>query len=79
MFKYPKFSVLFTCSYLLFFIALVPGNFSFTTTSLLFFLSPILVIWMVINVLKNPMGEVSELPDGREWGYQDRPDIKPEV
>lgn len=37
----------------------------------LFFLSPFLLIWMVISVLKSKIHPPKELKDGDEWDYQD--------
>ncbi len=44
---------------------------------LMFGLSPFLVIWMVIRVLKDTSHPVAELEEGDEWGYADRPDLRP--
>jgi hypothetical protein len=38
---------------------------------ILFSLSPILVIWMVISVLKSKNVSPKALKDGEEWGYLD--------
>ena len=37
----------------------------------MFVLSPILVVWMVITVLKDSSRDVQELEKEEEWGYQD--------
>lgn len=39
--------------------------------------TPILVIWMVIQVLKDDRGDMKDLPRGDQWGYRDRPDLRP--
>lgn len=39
---------------------------------LFFVLSPLLVIWMVIAVLKGQDEPVPELKDDQEWGYSDK-------
>jgi hypothetical protein len=39
---------------------------------ILFAISPFLVIWMVISVLKSTGTTVEELKEGEEWGYQDK-------
>lgn len=79
MFKYPKFAIAVTSGYMLFFVSIMLCHASFLTTSLLFLLSQILVIWMVVSILKDPAGQGRELPEGAEWGYEDRPDIRPVV
>jgi hypothetical protein len=38
----------------------------------LFLLSPFLMIWMAISIMKDKSTEVAELREGEEWGYQDR-------
>ena len=38
----------------------------------MFLLSPFMMIWMVVNILKDTSTEVIELKEGEEWGYQDR-------
>ena len=38
----------------------------------MFFLAPFMMIWMVVNILKDNSTEVIELKEGEEWGYQDR-------
>jgi hypothetical protein len=40
-------------------------------------LGPGLVIWMVIHVLKDKSVRLRDLEEGEEWGYQDRPDLRP--
>ena len=38
----------------------------------MFALSPMLVMWMVITVLKDNSRDVQELEKEEEWGYQDK-------
>jgi hypothetical protein len=40
--------------------------------SLLFAISPVLIIWMVIAVLKSKTFTGKDLEEGKEWGYADR-------
>lgn len=77
MFKYPRFAIGFTSLYLLVFALFAPNDMSLSLAYFLFSFSPFLVIWMVVSVLKDTSQEVSELQSGEEWGYYDRPDIKP--
>lgn len=39
--------------------------------------TPFLVIWMVVQVLKDGGAQINDLPAGDHWGYQDRPDLRP--
>ncbi len=41
-------------------------------TGFLFFLSPFLMTWMVISVLRSKEGNVRELDAEEEWGYADK-------
>jgi hypothetical protein len=38
---------------------------------------PFLVLWMVVDVLKDTSVSVRELDEDEHWGYQDRPDLRP--
>ena len=38
----------------------------------MFILSPILLVWMVVVVLKHGKYNGPELKGGEEWGYQDK-------
>ncbi|WP_332732181.1 hypothetical protein [Flavihumibacter sp.] len=40
--------------------------------TILFTLSPLVVLWLVFTVLKDDSVPVRELEDGEEWGYGDR-------
>lgn len=78
MFKYPNFAIAFTSLYLLVFtLFVVPGNSSPLFSGFVFALSPFLVIWMVVSVLKDRSVQVPELEGDEQWGYQDRRDIRP--
>jgi hypothetical protein len=39
---------------------------------LIFTLSPILVMWLVYNVIRNGKYSGRELDENEEWGYTDR-------
>lgn len=78
MFKYPNFAIAFTSLYLLVFALFVaPGNSSPLLSGFIFALSPFLVIWMVVSVLKDRSVQAPELEGDEQWGYQDRRDIRP--
>jgi hypothetical protein len=38
---------------------------------IIFFISPLLIIWMVLTILKDNKTKVKDLKDGEEWGYRD--------
>ncbi len=40
--------------------------------TILFTLSPLVVLWLVFTVLKDDSVPVRELEEGEEWGYADR-------
>ncbi|MCS7037607.1 MAG: hypothetical protein RMJ33_08735 [Saprospiraceae bacterium] len=50
---------------------------SYAAAWIFFSLSPFLVIWMVVSVLKDRRHPMPELESGDEWGYADRPDLRP--
>lgn len=78
MFRYPRFAIAFTSIYLLVFaLFIVPGNNMPFLSGLIFALSPLLLIWMVLSVLKDKSVKVPDLEGDEHWGYQDRPDIRP--
>ena len=37
----------------------------------------LVVPWMVVVVLRDTSVRIRELEPGQEWGYQDRPDLRP--
>lgn len=76
MFKYPRFAVAFTSFFLLIFALFGPVHLSFMAAWAMFSLSPFLVIWMVVSVLKDPSGNTPELANDEHWGYVDRPDLR---
>jgi ABC-type polysaccharide/polyol phosphate export permease len=39
--------------------------------------APLIVIWMAAFVMTEPSVKVRDLKEGEDWGYDDRPDIKP--
>ena len=38
----------------------------------MFILSPFVVIWMAVTILKDRSVSVPEFKNGEEWGYQDK-------
>lgn len=57
--------------------ALFGPFFSYAAAWAVFSLSPFLVVWMVVSVLKDKSRPMPELEAGDEWGYADRPDLRP--
>jgi hypothetical protein len=43
----------------------------------MFVAGPFLMVWMVLHVLRDDSVEVRDLENDEEWGYQDRPDLRP--
>lgn len=35
------------------------------------------IVWMVVHVLRDHSVAVRDLADDEQWGYQDRPDLRP--
>jgi hypothetical protein len=48
-------------------------NAPYRLMAFIFTLSPLLVAWMVWNVLTDDTRKAPELGEGEEWGYADRP------
>ena len=38
---------------------------------------PFLILWMVIHTLRTAAPDVRDLGPNEDWGYQDRPDLRP--
>lgn len=58
--------------YLLLYIILLHSEASLQLMSVLFFFSPVMVIYMVYTVLRYGKYEGKELSSDEEWGYQDK-------
>ena len=72
MLKNPAFVVVFVTVYLLIYTVLFQNLASMNVLMTMFMLSPFLVIWMVLVVLKYGKFKGRELEDDEEWGYSDR-------
>lgn len=57
---------------LLLYIILLGTGWSPPLTGFLFFLSPLLVIWMVYRVIRYDTYNGKELNEDEEWGYADK-------
>lgn len=67
-----KFATAFVTIYLAVYTVLHNIAVSFDVISTMFFLSPLLVIWMVYTILKYGKYEGRELEENEEWGYADK-------
>jgi len=57
---------------LILYVLLIFANAPLSITGLIFLVSPFLVIWMVISVLKSKTFTGKDLEKDEEWGYADR-------
>jgi hypothetical protein len=76
MFRYPRFAIAFT-SFCLLLVSLFAQDMTVSLTMIIFMVSPLLVIWMAVSILMDRLEKVPELKDEEQWGYLDRPDLKP--
>ena len=65
------FSVYAVTAMLVLYTILTALNAPIRITSFLFMISPVLIIWMVVSVLR-AKSYVKDLADGEEWGYADK-------
>jgi hypothetical protein len=45
---------------------------------MLFAATPVLMIWLAVSVLRDGSVPMRDLPEGHEWGYQDRNELRPQ-
>lgn len=57
---------------LLLYVVLLTAGAPLNITGLLFFISPFLVIWMVIAVLRSKTFTGKDLRENEDWGYADK-------
>ena len=72
MLKNPIFVAVLVTIYLAIYTALFQFNTPFNILMGMFMLSPFLVIWMALVILKDKKYKSPELEEGQEWGYADR-------
>ncbi|MGZ5245599.1 MAG: hypothetical protein ACXWV5_00750 [Flavitalea sp.] len=72
MFKNPWIPTSVVTVYLLIYNALFFTGASSTVIASMFILSPFLVIWMAMNILRDKKYKVRELHEDEEWGYADK-------
>ena len=70
-------SVLVVSAVLLINAALAGAGGPFWLVAVISLAGPFLVLWMVMNVLTDTSLPPRQLDEGEEWGYQDRPDLRP--
>jgi hypothetical protein len=67
-----KFATFFVTAYLVIYTLLSQLGASLDVVTLMFCLSPFLVIWMAYSILKYASFEGKELGEDEEWGYSDK-------
>jgi len=67
-----KFSTAFATVYLLVYTLLFNLGVSFDVLSVMFLLSPFIVIWMAYTIIRYGKYDGRQLEENEEWGYQDR-------
>jgi hypothetical protein len=70
--KKYQIAILLATVYLLVYVLLFDAGATERVIGALFSLSPLVVIWMVVQVLKHGHYTGKELEDGEEFGYEDR-------
>ena len=71
MLRNPDFATAFVTVYLVIYTILFHTGASENVLTVLFAISPFLVIWMAITILKHGKYTGAPLADEDEWGYQD--------
>ena len=71
MFRNPIFSTIIVTSFLVVYQVLCVLGIASAITFTIFFISPLLIIWMVLSILKDKKTNVRELKEEEEWGYND--------
>lgn len=68
----PKYIAIFASLYLLLYCLFLQIEITADIAMVMFFLSPLIVGWMVFVVIRHGVYAGHELSDQEEWGYQDR-------
>jgi len=71
MFRNPIFSTIVVSACLFLYQVFCFLEIAGTITFIIFFISPLLMLWMVLTILKDKKTKVKELKEGEEWGYSD--------
>lgn len=77
MLRNTAFVTTFVTVYLVIYTNLLHTGASDNLTTLLFALSPFLVVWMAVTIMKYGKYTGAELKEDEEWGYQDVDKRKP--
>lgn len=65
-------SVFIVSAFLIIYVLLLSTNAPVLITRIMFIISPFLVIWMVISVLRSKTFTGKDLEEDEEWGYADK-------
>jgi len=71
MFRNPIFSTIVVTSCLFLYQAFCSLGIAINFNYIIFLISPLLMIWMVLTILKDKKTKVRELKEDEEWGYGD--------
>lgn len=74
MLKRPFIMTLFATVYLLVYVVLLQLTITSSVASIMFFLSPVLLIFLAYSIIRYGTYSGKELNENQEWGYGDRPD-----
>lgn len=72
MLKSPSFAALFASIYLLIYVLFLQLDIFANLSAILFFCSPVVLIWLAYTVIRYGRYEGEELKEDEEWGYQDK-------
>jgi len=70
--KKPALVTAIVTAYLVLYYILFHAGVSENILILLFIVSPFLMIWLVVTILKYDQSPTTDLPENEEWGYSDR-------
>jgi CHASE2 domain-containing sensor protein len=71
MYKNPIFAAVFATVYLLVYVVFLQLDFLPTVTAVLFFFSPVVLVWLAYTVIRHGKFTGADLKEDEEWGYQD--------
>jgi len=71
MFRNPIFSTIVVTTCLVIYQVLCVLGIASDIIYIIFFISPLLILWMVLTILKDNKTKMKDLKEGEEWGYRD--------
>jgi hypothetical protein len=71
MLKKSAFATIFVTAYLVLYYILFYAGATETIISAMFAVSPFLVVWMVVTIIKHGKYTGTSLSENQEWGYED--------